>query len=52
MVLSRDVAEGIINSIADGIKQFQRRMIVLCGSGSSKIEAAAQLVDMLSLIHI
>ena len=46
MVLSRDVAEGIINSIADGIKQFQRRMIVLCGSGSSKIEAAAQLVDM------
>ncbi|MHC1637402.1 MAG: tRNA(Met) cytidine acetyltransferase TmcA [Candidatus Nezhaarchaeales archaeon] len=46
MVLSKDIAEEIINSIADGIRNFQRRMIVLCGSGTSKVEVAAQLVDL------
>ncbi len=46
MPLGRELAERIIYSIADGIRSFQRRMIVICGSGEGKAEAAAQLVDM------
>jgi tRNA(Met) cytidine acetyltransferase len=46
MSLSRELAEKVIYSIADGIRSFQRRMVVLCSSGESKAEAAAQLVDM------
>jgi tRNA(Met) cytidine acetyltransferase len=46
MPLGRELAEKIIYSIADGIRSFQRRMVVLCGLGEDKAEAAAQLVDM------
>ncbi|MEM0240573.1 MAG: tRNA(Met) cytidine acetyltransferase TmcA [Candidatus Nezhaarchaeales archaeon] len=45
-MLSKNLAEEIIYSIADGIRSFQRRMIVLCSSGDDKVEAAAQLVDL------
>ena len=44
--MSQELAEKIIYSIADGIRSFQRRMVVLCGPEESKAEAAAQLVDM------
>ncbi|MEM4577075.1 MAG: GNAT family N-acetyltransferase [Candidatus Nezhaarchaeales archaeon] len=46
MALNRDLAEKIIYSIADGIKSFQRRMVVLCASDDRKIDVAAQIVDM------
>ncbi|MEM0233196.1 MAG: tRNA(Met) cytidine acetyltransferase TmcA [Candidatus Nezhaarchaeales archaeon] len=45
-MLSKSLAEEIIYSIADGIRSFQRRMIVLCSSGDDKVEVAAQLVDL------
>jgi tRNA(Met) cytidine acetyltransferase len=46
MPLSRELVEKMIYSIADGIRSFQRRMVVLCGPGEGKAEVAAQLVDM------
>ena len=45
MSLSRELVEKIIYSIADGIRSFQRRMVVLCGPREGKAEVAAQLVD-------
>jgi tRNA(Met) cytidine acetyltransferase len=44
--LSQELAEKIIYSIADGIRSFQRRMVVLCGPEGYRAEVAAQLVDM------
>ena len=44
--MSRELGEKIIYSIADGIRNFQRRMVVLCGSEENRAQAAAQLVDM------